>query len=345
MAERRIEQGSETRGREPDGERVRGDGGESTKYKVQSAKHEEQSSKLKAQSSKHVVQSSKLKAQSSKHEVQSSKLKAQSSKQEVRSVGHKVEGRGGGKRTGRMSWVGGRLHYSAQSGRVVAPGTRGRKHKVQSSKYKEEQGGGARGGVRRAPRSVKAPTSVARNRVARNAFARGALLLEVMLAITLFVMGAIAILALLNDSTSGLASTRDAVRAADLARSAMARIEAGIGSVRTEHGPVPLWEDDLEAHDDLSGTSEIGEGFADTPPRPSLWRIEVESEPTDFDGLTRVTVRAIKQAAPNSTTVTASYTLHQLVRMADRVEDTAGAVDEISRAAESGAARPSGGGR
>lgn len=179
---------------------------------------------------------------------------------------------------------------------------------------------------------------------------RGMLLLEVVLAIAVFVMASIAILSIVRGGVGSLQATRDAVRACDLARSAMARIEAGLDTPQSLTGPVPLWEDDAEAWEAdelLGGPGGQGIEFADAPPRPSLWEIEVETEPSSFSGLTEVTVRTLKRSSANSEELTASYTLRQLVRLVSKGEDKAGEPDELSESAARGArsTSPRGGGR
>ena len=60
---------------------------------------------------------------------------------------------------------------------------------------------------------------------------RGALLLEVVLALALFVTAGIAILSMVGQSVGSLKSAREKLHAADLARSAMAKIEAGRSTI------------------------------------------------------------------------------------------------------------------
>lgn len=146
---------------------------------------------------------------------------------------------------------------------------------------------------------------------------RGALLLEAMLALAVFAMAGLAILGAMNRSSSALEAVGDARKAADLAASAMAEIEAGISRPETLHGQVPAWEPE-------------GEGFADAPPAPSLWELEIETEASGFPGLTKVSVRALKRAAPGSDTVVASYALTQLVRLSAEEEDSVGETDVLA---------------
>lgn len=176
---------------------------------------------------------------------------------------------------------------------------------------------------------------------------RGALLLEAVLAVSIFVAFSIAILGLVGDSASALARARDETRAADLARSAIAKLEAGIANARTLAGPVPRWEEDPTTRegDDASGPEGEGGGFSDAPPTPSLWELQIETDRSPFEGLTHVTVRAFKRASPDSDRTVASYTLRQLVRITADAEDRAGEEDALGEAARRGAERSEGTGR
>lgn len=164
---------------------------------------------------------------------------------------------------------------------------------------------------------------------------RGALLLESVLALSIFAMAGLVIAGLVGDAADSLSRSRDALRAADLARSAMARLEAGISPMRDLSGPVPRWEEDETARE--GDPSEFDGGFADAPPAPSQWEVEIATEPSEFEGLTRVTVRAFKRDASGA--VAAAHTLHQLVRLGSAAEDRAGAEDALSGAARRGAER------
>jgi len=165
--------------------------------------------------------------------------------------------------------------------------------------------------------------------------ARGALLLEVMLALGIFVMAGGAILALVNRTLSGLERTRLVASAADLARSTMGRIEAGLGSPQTLDGPVKPWpeSDSGRREEDLTENLYSGGGIA---PPESGWEVEIQTDPSSFTGLTLVTVRAFKRAAPGAERVAAEYTLRQLVRLAGKGEDRAGEEDSLAEEARRG---------
>lgn len=173
--------------------------------------------------------------------------------------------------------------------------------------------------------------------------ARGALLLEALLALAVFVMAAGAILVLVDRTMSGLERTRLAAGAADVARSTMARIEAGLGTPQTLDGPVRAWpeSDDGRREEDLTEGIYGGGGIA---PPPSGWEVEIQTEPSGFAGLTKVSVRALKRATPGSDQVAAEYTLHQLVRLGGKGEDRAGAEDELAEEARRGLSESRAGG-
>ena len=59
-------------------------------------------------------------------------------------------------------------------------------------------------------------------------------------------------------------------------------------------------------------------------PLDPAWRLEIETQPTAFDGLTLVSVTATHEDRAG-----ASYTFHQLVRLSDPPEDEVGDEDEL----------------
>lgn len=157
-----------------------------------------------------------------------------------------------------------------------------------------------------------------RGRAART---RGAMLLELVLALAVFVGAGLAILAAMDQAGRSLEVARDGLKAADLARSAMARIEAGLATPVTVNGPVPEWVDE-----------EVGAGavFRDSPARASGWELVVQTEPSEFDGLTRVSITARRASAAGPRTDGPTYTLHQLVRLG-AAEATADGAGEVLR--------------
>lgn len=164
------------------------------------------------------------------------------------------------------------------------------------------------------------------------ATARGALLLEMLVALGLFVVGGLAISAAVDRGLGALAQDREETRAADLVRSAMAQIEAGIATPQTLTGPVQAWRDDTSA---LQGDDEAGPSmrvFDEGATDETDWELEVLTEPSEFEGLTLVSVTAMR-VDQLSGEVAFSHTLHQLVRLREGEEDIVGEVDPLMEAA------------
>jgi Tfp pilus assembly protein PilV len=167
---------------------------------------------------------------------------------------------------------------------------------------------------------------------------RGALLLEAMLALALFVSAGLAILALVRQSMAAFEHTAQAQQAVNIARSAMARIEAGIDEPATLVGPVSLWDGRADAMSSESfNASDGAPSMMSDVDVDELWELEIDSEPSEFAGMSKVSVRALRRAAPGADRVTASYTLVQLVRLGAREEDTTGERGELFDAAVRGA--------
>lgn len=146
---------------------------------------------------------------------------------------------------------------------------------------------------------------------------RGGVLLEVVVAIAIFVGAALAVMACVDRAAGALERTRGLQRAADLARSAMSQLEAGLASVVTLNGPVPVLEGTDGPGVPYSGGA-AGDG-------ESGWELEVQTEPSEFGSLTKVTITAVRRRQ-ESGAVVYSYTLTQLVRLGERAGESAGAV-------------------
>ena len=173
---------------------------------------------------------------------------------------------------------------------------------------------------------------------------RGWLLLEMMIALAIFVGTAFVVLGSIGQGISAVQRTRERARAVDLARSTMAKLEAGLGTATNLSGPVPAWQASDEPAD---GADQFDEnavaGFADAPAPPTLWEVEVSTIPGQFPGLTHVAVTVVKHDAPDSDGVAISFTLHQLVRLATAPADSVGGVDALTTKAEKGARSESSG--
>ncbi len=167
---------------------------------------------------------------------------------------------------------------------------------------------------------------------------RGALLLEMLVALGLFVVAGLAISGAVQRGLGAMIEDRQETKAADLARSAMAMLEAGIETAQTLDGPVLAWQDDtsmLEGDDQVGPiTRSFDEGAVDE----SGWELEVLTEPSEFEGLSVVSVTAMR-VDPTTGDIAISHTLHQLVRLRDEGEDIVGEIDPLMEAAERGADR------
>lgn len=129
---------------------------------------------------------------------------------------------------------------------------------------------------------------------------RGGVLLEVLLALVLFVSAAMATLGVVDRLIENSYTLEQRRIAADLARSAMAKLEAGLATPETLSGPVRPEEDD-------GGTAEISD-----------WVLEVQTETSPFPNLTNVSVTAMLAPGGDIENPKSSFTLRQLVRLARR---------------------------
>jgi HAMP domain-containing protein len=145
---------------------------------------------------------------------------------------------------------------------------------------------------------------------------RGVLLLEALLALAVFIMTGIAILSLVERTTRSLVQARHSAQAADLARSVVAMMEAGIGTPRTLNGPVRPWAEAQARADERA----FGMG-GPVQPHQSPWEVRIDVTPSQFQGLTLVTVHALRRAGRNSDRMMASYTLRQLIRLGEAAEE------------------------
>ncbi|MFZ4573958.1 MAG: hypothetical protein ACOYN0_06145 [Phycisphaerales bacterium] len=153
---------------------------------------------------------------------------------------------------------------------------------------------------------------------------RASILLECIIALAIFVAAATTIYSVIVRSVDAAERTARIERAADLARGAMAQIESGVGTPETLNGPVPEWRDEKD-------------GTFDENAAASPWELQIESEPSEFEGLTMVRVRAVQLDPPGSDRVVASFQLAQLVRLSPEREEKV-QEDPLAEAARRGAA-------
>lgn len=161
---------------------------------------------------------------------------------------------------------------------------------------------------------------------------RGTILLEVLIAIAIFVGAGLAILGAAMRGERAVRRVREQEQAADLVRSALSAIEAGLATpqnvatlVRSAPGAGPRLVLDAEGMIDAGG----GEG---------AWTLDVQAEPSAVTGLSLVTVRASKGEVESPTT---SFSMKQLVRLTSESQEGPGEADALGEAAGRG---PRGGG-
>lgn len=169
--------------------------------------------------------------------------------------------------------------------------------------------------------------------------ARGALLLEALVSLAILVTMSMAITSIMRDSGERLIRASDLSVGEDLARGALAQIEAGIAAPESLDGPVAAWDPAQAAAalgDEIGPRSSDEIELSESVGEPSGWSLEIETQLSPFTGLTLVSVRAFRDDAPD-----VGVTLHQLVRLRDDGPQGVGEVDEITeRAVRSGGGRP-----
>lgn len=150
---------------------------------------------------------------------------------------------------------------------------------------------------------------------------RGGVLLEVMLALALFVAAGSLVLSIFADGSRAVARAESLGHAVDAARSILAEVEAGIRSVGDLRGSI----------DDL-------------PPPWTELRIEASSQRSDLPGLVEVEVRVFDRERADSP----RFTLRQLLPVATRrgegegdgAAEGASGSDASAGAAEAAGSRP-----
>ncbi len=127
---------------------------------------------------------------------------------------------------------------------------------------------------------------------------RGAILLEAIVSVAIFVAAAITLIGILSQSSAVAARARDEQHASDLCRTAIAQLSLGLKTPETLIGPVRPEEP-------------AGSGFSDTKPADPAWELAIATEPSQFPGLIKVSVDAIKVGPKGDRRTLA--TLRQLV--------------------------------
>ncbi|MBX3366865.1 MAG: hypothetical protein KF912_06070 [Phycisphaeraceae bacterium] len=135
---------------------------------------------------------------------------------------------------------------------------------------------------------------------------RGAILLELLLAVVLFAMAGLAIHGALDHALDRSTLTAERLRAADLAWSAISLIESGVVQPESIDGPIeessPLWMGPPP-----------GAGVNDPQLGPwSGWGIRVETEPTQFRSHMLVSIGVVRSVGTEERLI---YTARQIVRI------------------------------
>ncbi len=167
--------------------------------------------------------------------------------------------------------------------------------------------------------------------------ARAALLLEVLVSLAILVTMSMAIGSVVRDASERLIRSGDRGEAADLARSALAQIEAGIATPEALNGPVPAWDSEsaaLETRDKTGPRASDEIGLSPGSGEASGWTLEIETQASPYEGLTLVSVRALRDDAPG-----VSATLHQLIRFGVERPEGVGDLDEITERVNRAAGR------
>ncbi len=138
---------------------------------------------------------------------------------------------------------------------------------------------------------------------------RGALLLEVLIALSIFVGAAGVALAALSSIRLELRKQEDRRAAIDVAISRLVELEAGITTVeRLNDAEYDSAEESFNATGDVE--------FDEREVGPKRWRIEVMTEASRFEGLTLVTLRVYDtQRALSEREERPTVTLYQLIRL------------------------------
>ena len=131
----------------------------------------------------------------------------------------------------------------------------------------------------------------------------GAVLLELLIALAIFVGAASVILAATTQVGRGLALARDRQIALEIALSCVAELEAGLTAVERLHDSVV----DVAAFSDDEIDVGVGEETIDVDGR---WRLEVDTQRSRFEGLSIVTLRVFNARDGSEAAV-----LRQLVRL------------------------------
>jgi len=120
---------------------------------------------------------------------------------------------------------------------------------------------------------------------------RGFALIDVVVALSIFVVGGLAILTQVRAGGARVLEAERRAAAVGVARSAMALLEAGLASERTLAGPPGEWLLEDPAGDGERRPAGLGAAVA------GVWTVEVQLDPAPYTGLTLATVRVLPAEA------------------------------------------------
>ena len=123
-------------------------------------------------------------------------------------------------------------------------------------------------------------------RLGRTRGRSGLLLLELVIALAVFVAIGTVIFATVRQALLSIESTRDLLRADDFASSVLALLESSIETAESMNGPLPEWSD-AEGYFGGAVTGGAAMGFASALEE---WEVEIDTAPAGVAGFTSVTV-------------------------------------------------------
>ncbi len=143
---------------------------------------------------------------------------------------------------------------------------------------------------------------------------RGALLLEVILALTIFILVGLAATDLAGHALGSMQRTADLRRAVDIARTTVSRIELGELAPESASGPVRSAIEVNPADGDVADAGDDSIG----------WSIRVSAQPGPVSELTLVTVDVLRTLPGMTGEPRSVYTLRQLVRLSPSLASAGG---------------------
>lgn len=123
---------------------------------------------------------------------------------------------------------------------------------------------------------------------------RGLLLLELVIALAIFVTVGTLIMSTIRQALLSTRNAQDLLRAEDFASSVLAMVESGIESTDNLAGPLPEWDPETGYFDGaMSGASAMGFSSA-----TEFWIIEIETAAAGVPGFTSIIVTVSREDRP-----------------------------------------------